>query len=80
MVCLADHITLNFLKAVFHKFYLVHSWIPWPIYTKKTKKKHALRSTNNQVKFVEDNLVESTGNIGTESTVAPKVQETLITG
>ena len=19
------------LKAVFHKFYLVHSWIPWPI-------------------------------------------------
>ena len=21
----ADHITLNFLKAVFHKFYLVHS-------------------------------------------------------
>ena len=20
-----------FLKAVFHKFYLVHSWIPWPI-------------------------------------------------
>ena len=46
----------------------------------KNKKKHALRSTNNQVKFVEDNLVESTGNIGTESTVAPKVQETLITG
>ena len=22
----ADHITSNFLKAVFHKFYLVHSW------------------------------------------------------
>ena len=22
----------KFLKAVFHKFYLVHSWIPWPIY------------------------------------------------
>ena len=21
---------LNFLKAVFYKFYLVHSWIPWP--------------------------------------------------
>ena len=21
--------TSNFLKAVFHKFYLVHSWIPW---------------------------------------------------
>ena len=32
MVCQADHITSNFLKAVFHKFYLVHSWIPWPIY------------------------------------------------
>ena len=23
----ADHITSNFLKAVFYKFYLVHSWI-----------------------------------------------------
>ena len=22
----------NFLKAIFHKFYLVHSWILWPIY------------------------------------------------
>ena len=22
----------NFLKAVFHKFYLVHFWITWPIY------------------------------------------------
>ena len=36
MVCLskpyADHITSNFLKFVFHKFYLVHSWIPWPIF------------------------------------------------
>ena len=28
----ADHIILNFLKAVFHKFYLVYSWIPWPTY------------------------------------------------
>ena len=26
-----DHITSNFLKAVFHKFYLVHSWILCPI-------------------------------------------------
>ena len=25
LVCLADHITSNFLKAVFHKFHLVHS-------------------------------------------------------
>ena len=24
----ADHITSNFLKAVFHKFYFVHSGIP----------------------------------------------------
>ena len=23
----AEHITSNFLKAVFHKFYFVHSWI-----------------------------------------------------
>ena len=28
---LADLITSNFLKGVFHKFYLVRSWIPWPI-------------------------------------------------
>ena len=25
-----DHITSTFLKAVFHKFYLVHSWILYP--------------------------------------------------
>ena len=29
----ADHISSNFLKAVFHKFYLVHSWILCPIYS-----------------------------------------------
>ena len=29
----ADHITSNFLKAVFHKFYLVYSWIPWSMWT-----------------------------------------------
>ena len=28
----ADHITWNFLQAVFHKFYLVYSSIPWPTY------------------------------------------------
>ena len=27
---LRQTITTNFLKAVFHRFYLVHSWIPWP--------------------------------------------------
>ena len=27
----ADHINSNFLKAVFHKFYLLHSWILRPI-------------------------------------------------
>ena len=27
----ANLITSNFLKVVFHKFYLVHSWILWPI-------------------------------------------------
>ena len=27
----ADHITAYVLKVVFHKFYLFHSWIPWPI-------------------------------------------------
>ena len=33
---LPDHITLNVLKAVFHKFYLVHSWISWPESSAKT--------------------------------------------
>ena len=28
----ADHVTSNFLKAVFHKIYLVHSWILCPMY------------------------------------------------
>ena len=28
----ADHISSNFLKAVFHKFYLVQSWILCPIW------------------------------------------------
>ena len=30
-VQVADHIPSNFLKTVFHKFYLVHSWILCPI-------------------------------------------------
>ena len=29
----ADHITSIVLKAVFHKFYLVHSWILCPTYS-----------------------------------------------
>ena len=29
---LLKHIPSNFLKAVFHKIYLVHSWILFPIY------------------------------------------------
>ena len=32
MVCLGRSYHFNFLKAVFHKFYLVHSWIHWLIY------------------------------------------------
>ena len=31
----SDMVTSNFLKAVFHKFYSVHSWIPWSIYSYK---------------------------------------------
>ena len=27
----ADHLTSNFLKAISHKFFMLHSWIPWPI-------------------------------------------------
>ena len=32
-----DHITSNFSKAVFHRFYLVLSWISWPKYIFKNK-------------------------------------------
>ena len=33
------HISLQiFLKVVFHKFYLVHSWIPWPKFPSVEKK------------------------------------------
>ena len=36
MICLSrPHIPSNFLKAVFHKFYLVHFWILCPIYIRK---------------------------------------------
>ena len=30
-----NHITLNFLKAVFHKYFLVHSWIVCSIWNSK---------------------------------------------
>ena len=30
MVCLDRQVISNFLKDIYHKFYLVHSWIPWP--------------------------------------------------
>ena len=32
MVCRSRPYHFNFLKAVFHKFYLVHSWILWNSY------------------------------------------------
>ena len=35
----ADHTPSNFLKPVFHKFHLVHSWILWPICIVSTKLK-----------------------------------------
>ena len=31
MVCLGRWYYFKIFKAVFHKFYLDHSWIPWPI-------------------------------------------------
>ena len=40
----ADHIPSNFLKVVFHKYYLVHSWILCPIWSKRLhpkKRKHS---------------------------------------
>ena len=44
----ADHITSNVLKAVLYKFYLVHSWIPWPIWRLEFK---ALREKCPNTKF-----------------------------
>ena len=32
VTCLSRPYRFKFLKAVFHKFYLVHSWIPWLIW------------------------------------------------
>ena len=32
MLCLSRPYTSYFLKAVFHKYYLIHSWLPWPKY------------------------------------------------
>ena len=37
MVCLEDHIISDFLNAVFHKSYLVDSWILSLISGKETK-------------------------------------------
>ena len=31
-LCIVKWITSNFLKAVFHKLYLIHSWVHCPIY------------------------------------------------
>ena len=33
-ICLSRHMAGKFLKTVFHKFYLVHSWILCPIHVK----------------------------------------------
>ena len=45
MVCLADHITSNFLKVVFQKIYLVHYWTLCPI--------HAYKPRTYMLQFVE---------------------------
>ena len=38
----ADHITFNFLKFVFHKFYLVYSWIVCLKYNYHKEKQKAI--------------------------------------
>ena len=58
----------KFLKAVFCKFYLVHSWIPWPIYHEhltehvkknqnKTKQKEKQQNTNKQLNNNNNKLI-----------------------
>ena len=37
-MCLSKHVILYILKAVFHKFYFVHSWVFWPIYNANARK------------------------------------------
>ena len=51
------HIISNFLKAVFHKFFLVHSWIHWPIsYFRALEFKNI--SKKNLVGFAEHKILE----------------------
>ena len=38
------------VMAVFHKFYLVDSWIPWPIFNSKRRMKQPLNSSYIHVK------------------------------
>ena len=44
----ADHTSSNFLKAIFHKFYLVFSWILWPIYKLPQKMRSETRHNINE--------------------------------
>ena len=50
MVCLSAPYYVKFLKGVFHKFYLAHSWIPWPKWYGK-----------NQMQFLPDQYTASHG-------------------
>ena len=45
----ADHSPSIFLKAVFHKFYLVHSWTLCPIYTNLIPISHTNHITENNI-------------------------------
>ena len=50
MVCLSAPYYVKFLKGVFHKFYLAHSWIRWPKWYGK-----------NQMQFLPDQCEASHG-------------------
>ena len=56
MVCLN---TLNFLKAVFHKFHLVHSWMLCPIFYQD--KKENILSMFHNISIFFTNLIMQPG-------------------
>ena len=52
----ADHVTTNFLTAVFHNFYLGHSWILCHIYKDKHSSYKELLEKDSSVSVYERNV------------------------
>ena len=59
----ADHITSNLLKAVFHKFHLVHSWMLCPKYGLSEKSERYCESDSEMVVINEKDPQTGQNNI-----------------